>query len=193
MTTKETDAIRAMIRKRISSRHTYAPDSLPHEAETKRRELTIRRQWEALESAGLVRMRFVPDDCCDIADLEGDTYDIDAHADTVPGGARTIIAQRKAFEATIEREGVWGCVTDYRLAPCAECWDADYGLGVVNCSHECHNGEHPGWESGDSCWGFVGADAHCYATGLMQGAIDALRDALVSRCPVCRVPRGGGR
>ena len=193
MTRKETDTVRAMIRERIRGRYSYSPESLPHAAENARRELRLRRRWEALESAGLVRMRFVPDDCSSFDDLAGDTYDVEYNRDTVPGGERTIVAQRKAFEREIERDGVWGCVTEYRLSPCPDCHDAEYGLGVVHCGESDTDRHCGGWAHGDSCWGFVGTDAHGYESDLMSGAIDALRDALVSRCPTCRAPRGGVR
>lgn len=188
MTIQETDTIRAMIRERISARFTYGHDTLARAAESARREAKIRRQWEALVDAGLVRLAIVPDECCDYDDLAGDTFDVDAHRDTVPGGERAIVAQGKAYKARIEQEGVWGIVGEYRLSV------PDAGERFTVYCGACDRGEPCAdhWpESADSCWGFVGTDYESsgYDLDIMGATIDALREALRDRCPMCRAPR----
>lgn len=117
----------------------------------------IDNNWDKLESAGLVRCRIVPDECCDIEDLKGDTYNVELNADTVPGGKRTIEAQEKAFMELIERDGVWGFVIEYRKPACGTC------------------GRKADWEHVDSCWGFVG---EIEESEMWHGKAEAIRLAL---------------
>lgn len=87
---------------------------------------------------GLWRLQIVPDEYSTIEDLEGDLFDVEMHKDTVPGGKRTIEAQRKEFVARIERDGVWGYVLERRVPACKAC------------------GMRERWEHVDSCYGFEG-------------------------------------
>lgn len=86
------------------------------------------------------RIRIVPDECCTLDDLAGDTFDVAAHASTVPGGERTIRAQEKRFKQRIERDGVWGYILEHKVAVCAHC------------------GQGGQWEAVDSCFGFDDSD-----------------------------------
>jgi len=58
---------------------------------------------------------------------------------------------RKELWDMIEREGVWGLASEVRCGECDE------------------------WREVDSCWGFVGQDAHGYEYDIMQAALDAVR------------------
>ena len=73
-----------------------------------------------------VRVRVVPD-------LEpydkGDVFSA-VHADTIPGGKRTLAAQERDFDRRLVRDGTWGFIVE-RLCPC--------------CTQ---------WKMLDSCWGF---------------------------------------
>jgi len=118
--------------------------------------------WRKAHDAGLVRIRVVPDECCDIANLEGDTYNPAANPDIRP---ERLERERAEFVARIERDGVWGIVAEYRLEQCEACQrDPAYSCNFV--VHPCHynpdysdNTDHAGWEHGASCYGFVGDDA----------------------------------
>ena len=76
-----------------------------------------------------IRLVIVPDEICSIEDLEGDTYNPKANPD-IP--EERLKRERAEFAARIEREGVWGLIAQCR-------------------------GTH-GWETVDSCFGFVGED-----------------------------------
>ncbi len=62
-------------------------------------------QWEVLESAGLVRLRFVPDD---------EAYD-DSYLETWGLSAHRLECERKKLWELIERDGVWSLLGQYRL------------------------------------------------------------------------------
>lgn len=161
-------ALRDLIRRPLVTGYSYAPERLAWAARALRRDARISVQWEAAERAGLVRLCQAPDDYADIADLAGDTFDVAIHAATVPGGARTIHAQRKRFERQIAQDGIWGIVGQFRIQ--------DIGP----------------WKHADSVWGCVGYDylADCdYCIDIMAGTLNALRETLKRRCPTCRQPR----
>ena len=106
--------------------------------------------WDDAVDQGLVRVRIEPDcDCC-YEDLAGDCYDVELNKDSVPGGERTILAQKKAFDRMIEQDGVWGFVTETACKACGN------------------------WEFADSCWGFVGDVSDDY---LYDGKYAALKQA----------------
>lgn len=66
----------------------------------------IRKQWEALESAGFVRLVYVPDD---------DTFD-DSYIDTWTDVSEERRERwRKELWEQIERDGVWGLCGEFRL------------------------------------------------------------------------------
>lgn len=158
----EREAVRALIRDRLASNgHSYGRDSLPSAARWARESVATLRRWEHAEDAGLVRFRTLPDEGPYDA---GDTYDVDMHKDTVPGGERAIVAQRKAEESRLERDGLWGIACDYRVSPSMP------------------------WTPGDSVWGFVGDDWQDsgYDVDVRAETLASLVDALKSRCPVCR-------
>jgi len=132
------------------------------------RQARILARFRAAETAGLVRLRWAPDECCNLADLEGDTFDEPLNAATVPGGVRTIRAEREAFHRRIDREGVWGLIGEYRVRP------------------------DGAWSRAESVWGFVGQDSYGYEFAIMAETLRVLRDTLKSRCPrcsCCRQPR----
>jgi len=92
--------------------------------------------WDDAEEKGQVRVRVERDNDICYEDLAGDCYDVEYNKDTVPGGARTIRAQEREFQRLIERDGVWGYVSE-----------------VWRGCDACGRGE---WEHVDSCWGFAG-------------------------------------
>lgn len=156
----------------------------------------IMARWERAESAGLVRIRNVPDEeSRTLDDLVGDTFDVEANASSVPGGARTIIAERKAFEERIERDGVWGIIGEYRLTRCPRCWKQGF-QSVRNCTYDpddypSSRGPCPGWIHADSCYGFEYQDLEMtdYLWDIRQATLRALALDLKDRCPTCRNPR----
>ena len=79
---------------------------------------------------GKFRLKIVPDEHLCEDDLFGDTFDIEMHKDTVPGGERTIKAQYKAAVERVERDGVWGLILEKQCPNCAS------------------------WEHVESCFGF---------------------------------------
>lgn len=110
----------------------------------------VETEFDNLEHRGLVKFVIEPYHDCNWDDLEGDTYDVDMHEDTVPGGGRTIKAQQKEFRRSVEDSGVFGLV--------------GYALG----------------EQVDSCWGFAGEydeDFAGYATGIKAAAVQAVYDS----------------
>ena len=107
-----------------------------------------------LEDAGLVRLRVDPDDCPDVSWCEPDSRD-----------DRQTAAMKKKDRRTIEREGLWGIIAEYRF-------DAD---------------DDRGWIVADSLWGIVGADlSDGYTADLRASAVKALRAAIRGRCRVCK-------
>ena len=85
----------------------------------------------------------------------------DCYQDTREGRALA-----KQMRETAQRDGVWGIVGEYRLS-----------------KEDC-------WHVADSVWGFVGDDwkDSGYDTDVMATTIAAFREAIQSRCPVCRRP-----
>ncbi len=77
-------------------------------------------------------------------------------------------AIRRQTLETAERDGCWGRMGYYRIHP------------------------DGAWEIGDSVWGFIGADAHCYESDIMAETIAELKRALKARCPRCRKNNLGG-
>jgi hypothetical protein len=108
--------------------------------------------WDVLESLGMVRLRWAPDDA----------YYDDSYLDTwdISDEQRERIRQ-KLWES-INRDGVWGLVGEYKLHP-----------------------NDDTWEHGGSCWGFVGTDRNGSEFSIMQETIDALVEGLKSRKPRC--------
>ena len=80
-------------------RITYSNASLPSAARNAAMDVATDYVWDRLESAGLVRVEYPHDESSEYDDLAGDTYNVELNEDTVPGGARTIIAQGKAHNA----------------------------------------------------------------------------------------------
>lgn len=107
----------------------------------------VETEFDDLEARGLVKFEVESDDCWDWENLVGDSYD-ECHADTVPGGMRTIKAQERESRKQVEQYGVFGLVS--------------YALG----------------EQVDSCWGFFGdydEDYAGYGTDIKASAIDAVQ------------------
>ena len=114
----------------------------------------IKDTWDNLESVGLVRCHFCPDDT---------PYD-DSHIDTWTDVSEERRKRTKNdLWDTIERDGVWGFVAEYRL-----------------------DRESDRWEHGDDVWGFIGTDAHGYEHDIKESTIQVLVRALKSRCQNCR-------
>lgn len=108
-------AVQKLLRNRLVDGMPYSPESLPDAAKWARRRAAALHVWEAMERADLVKLELEPDDCVDIEDLEGDSYNVELNKDSVPGGERTILAQQKRFREKVEQDGVATIVGYYRL------------------------------------------------------------------------------
>ena len=128
-----------------------------------RRNAKIITLWDSLESAGLVRIEMVPDDTA--GDLEWHTGEIGS--DIVNHRAWNAHVDR--VKRQLEQDGAWGIVGQYRVSDCSA------------------------WVDSDSLWGFLYADAGDTLNQLdvMAETIEALREALRHRCPLCRQSRPG--
>lgn len=114
------------------SRATYLWRALKRNAE-------VGRRWENAERAGLVRFELEPDQCgWDEDDLFGDTFNVEVHGDTVPGGERTILAEKRRAVKRVEEDGVWVVAGYYRTQPGAPWVRGDAVGGVVGYSEEEH-------------------------------------------------------
>lgn len=133
----------------------------------------IQLRWEAAENAGLVRLHWRPDDTCDFDDIFA--YD-EKDSREFNGGLRGLKAAQKSARSAIDNDGVWGCIGEYRLSASPTKWVHGHP-------------DMPEWQHGDSVWGFVGQDAHCYLVGIKAQTLEALANALRSRCPTCRQVR----
>jgi hypothetical protein len=76
-------------------------------------------------------MKIEPDYSADIDNLAGDSFNPKANPDINP---KTLERQYQEFVDKVNREGVWGIVSQYRCPCCGT------------------------WKTVDSCWGFVGGD-----------------------------------
>lgn len=111
------------------------------------RHAKIKDAFATLENVDLVHLKWVPDNYCDMKELKGDSYNPDVNPDIRPS---ILKRQEKEFEAQVEREGVWGLIGEY------------------------YNGSE--WVHADSCFGFVGQDAHDYEFGIMSTTLKALTE-----------------
>lgn len=135
---------RRLHREYISSRFgpTGIVPSVKYCLEYAKRKVWVQNNWTdakdgiAYSNDGNWRLRVMPDDSCTLEDLAGDMFNIDLNASTVPGGRRTIEAERKEWESRLQRDGVWGYVLEKRIPACPT----------------CDHGER--WDHIDSCWGF---------------------------------------
>ena len=150
-----------------------------------KRESAIESQWARLEDLNMVRMRFAPDEDFSYDDMCGDMFNVEHKASSVHGGARTIIAQEKAYKAMLERDGVWGCIGEFTLDDCdgnSRCKEPDtYGRRARQC--DCG----ATWHHGASLWALEGTDDYGYQTDIKSETIDALKSALRAR-PVITAP-----
>lgn len=126
----------------------------------------LEREWDAAERAGLVSFDVEPDDFgWSEGDLFGDCFD-PKHASDIPGGMRTLEAQRRRALETVERDGVWNYVGKYRTHP-----------------------DSRTWEVGGACGGIEGAeDVPEIRYDIYAETLGELRDSLLSRCPACGRP-----
>ncbi len=128
-------------------------------------------RFEHAEDAGLVKIESQHDDDPFSWELyfDCDVFDPECHPGH-PGGARAILAEKKRAEKTIEDYGLMEVQTFYRTRP-----DGD-------------------WVLADSIGGIEGnadpRDANGCGPDLMRTALDALADALRSRCKECRQATG---
>lgn len=135
-----------------------------YNAQAALRDAKILHRFDLAEIAGLVRMEWHPDMHAQIEDLEGDCFNERGN----PGvSALRLERMRKDFIERVDREGVWGRCGQFRLDPFEE-------------------DEEEGWIDADSCWGFVGQDAHMYEADIMNATLSALTEAMRKRCPCCR-------
>ena len=81
-------------------------------------------------SQGLYRIIEVPDEFATLDDLMGDSYNPDVNTDICP---IALASDKKKFIRQVEDDGVFGYVL--------EKWNPEVDIG---------------WETVDSCWGFVG-------------------------------------
>jgi hypothetical protein len=121
-------------------------------------------QWSKLESAGLAQIIAEPDDCCDMDDLKGDTYNREVNPE-IP--ELRMQREEKAFEEFVGLHGVWGVIGQYRL------------------------NEDSNWITGGSIWGIVDIDptspfSNEYVTDIMGQTIGELKNSLLNRCQSCR-------
>jgi len=131
-------------------------------------------QFENLESLGLVRFRWVPDQHSQLEDLEGDCFDPEYNPSV---RSCDLERRRREFHEVIERDGVWCLVGEYRPVPL----DLPYYVDPDN---------EPGWTTGDCIGGLVGQDAHMYTSDIAAGTIAQLVEALKDRCNSCRKVHG---
>ena len=104
------------------------------------------RQTDA-EIAGAVRLTWEPDQSASFDDLCGDCFDSRVNSDISPA---RLERQKKAFMEQVNHEGVWGLVGEY----------------FDGCK----------WQHADSCWGFVGQDAHDYAIDIKAATLEAAEE-----------------
>lgn len=116
----------------------------------------IETRFDQLKDKGLVDFRLEPDDHGQFEDLEGDSYDVELNKDTVPGGARTILAQQKDFRRSVERDGVFGLVVDVHgdafdsISGFAGEYDSDYAGYATDLKASAISAVELGWESDQS-------------------------------------------
>ncbi len=117
----------------------------------------INSEWRAFECGNdepefgifCVRLQIIPDDCCDMDNLKGDTYNRKANPDIQES---RMAREEKEFEERVDRDGVWGVVGEF--------W----------------NGSK--WTQADSCFGFVGDDwkGSGYDDDIKRATLDAYND-----------------
>lgn len=124
------------------------------------RDARIRASFDKLESDGFVRLEIRPDMFASLEDLSGDTFNREANPNIQE--SRTA-REEKEFRDEVERDGVWGCVGEYRT----------HTDGL--------------WITADSVWGFVGHAWHDsgYDYDIMQATMDELERARARLCPTC--------
>lgn len=163
MTPAVREAAQRLIKERlIPDGRSYCRESLPSAVRNAAAELALRAEWAELESAGLVRIRWEHDESASYEDLAGDCFKPDGPSCNL----RALKAEEKRFKRQIEREGVWGRVAQFRPT-----------LALP-------------WESGGSCWGFVGQDSHDIESDIMSETLEELKKAQAALCPCCK---GTGR
>lgn len=135
----------------------------------------------------MVRLRFVPDDDSSFVDMCGDCFSIEHNADSVPGGARTLIAQEKKFKRKLESDGIWGCIGEFTLDDCegySRCKEPDsYGRRAEHC--DCG----ATWNDGGSLYGLEGTDDYGYQVDIKLETIEALKTALRNRPVIAKSNR----
>lgn len=102
---------------------------------------------ESWRNNGRVRIVEHADEHCDLDDLFGDSFDSQVNPEIK---AKILERERAAEIDRIQRDGVWGYVSEY--------WDGNE------------------WQHADSVWGFIGDDFNGsgYDTDLMCAAMDGL-------------------
>jgi len=100
---------------------------------------SVNRRWSILENFGMVRIDIMPDYNNTYEDLAGDTYDVDVVGNSISGGKRTVLAQKKKFDERCQL-GVVGIVGKKRC-PCCNGWvEVDSIWGIM--SDEWAESEH---------------------------------------------------
>jgi hypothetical protein len=89
----------------------------------------VNRLWDEYED-DRVRLLIQPDNDADLEFLEGDCFNPEVNKIN----PETLKRQEKEFIDKINRDGVWGIVSEVKCLCCGE------------------------WTQADSCWGFVGDD-----------------------------------
>lgn len=95
-------------------------------------------EWDTLEASNQVQIKWVLDTSPDHSWIDQDCFDDE---------------YRKDYWHKVEREGIWGCVGEYKC-PC------------------CHS-----WLHGDSIWGCIGQDDVGYLDQIKSETIKELRKA----------------
>jgi len=97
----------------LKGEFTCTKERLPWVWENAQRDVEQMSLFDYFEEDGLVRLESVPDDCMSVDDLFGDTFD-DYHADTIPGGQRTLNAQKAEAYDRLQNEGAWVVESEYK-------------------------------------------------------------------------------
>jgi hypothetical protein len=120
------------------------------------RDALVRRRFADLETKGFVRVKVLQDESATTEELEGDSFNPEVNPDIA---AERLAEERQQFGERIEREGVFGIVSEVLIG-----------------------GE---WKHAGSCWGFVGEDyKHSgHDVDIRDEAID-LYDSL-DKCTQC--------
>ena len=162
MTKKNRELIRAYLRERdkgVQARWALRNAKIRIEWDKKNGQVVSEFEQSRDAKRGDVRLRIVVDDCVDLDNLFGDTFNPQANPD-IPESR--LERERQAEIERVNRDGVWGVIGEY------------------------FDGED--WQHADSCFGFIGDDwkDSGYDTDAMASALEQAKDVRV--CRACKRP-----